>query len=58
MMEEDYRFKREMEAVKVGVFSIAEKVLIEILEDKKSTITHKISVSKVILQYKQILSKF
>ena len=58
MMEKDYGFKREMEAVKVTIFSTAEKVLMEILEDKKATATNKISVSRLILQYKKELSRF
>jgi len=58
MMEENLKFKLEMEAVRVGIFSIAEQALMSILEDKESATTHKINVAKVILQYKDTLSKF
>jgi hypothetical protein len=58
MMDENYRFKAEMEAVRVGIFSLAEKTLVDILEDSETSIHHKISTAKAILQYKQVLSKF
>jgi len=58
MMQDNLMFEKGMEAVKVGIFSVAEQTLISILEDKDSAITHKISVAKVILQYKDTLSKF
>jgi len=58
MMEDNYKFKTEMEAVKVGAYSIAETVLIDLLENDKTATTHKIAISKVILQYKRELCKF
>jgi hypothetical protein len=58
MMEKNYRFKLEMEAIRVGIFSIAEKTLVNILESTETTPNHKISASKAILQYKSTLSRF
>jgi len=58
MMNENHIFKNEMEAVRVGIFSLAENTLVKILEDDEASTHHKISTARTILQYKQELKHF
>ena len=58
LLETNTNFRLTIEKIRLNFFSLAENALVSIIKSKDSTDNNKITASKAILQYKQVLKSF